>query len=195
MTRTMVWTLALIALSVFLVTVVLVWPKSARSFMPTIYTAVPQIDFERYPSSSFVSLDRHQRRDPAPYASTAPVEVSTAVPRSSVRLRAVPRSTVRLRSSLPFSTGHHRLTGVATYYAYVSGGAAAARALREAIGPGWRGTTVTVWYGGRHRTVVLSDYEASLVPGRVIDLDGRTFAALVGSGWLAQGIAEMTVTW
>src|ERR1019366_5022277 len=51
-------------------------------------------------------------------------------------------------------------------------------------------TTVTVWYGGRHRTVVLSDYEASLVPGRVIDLDGRTFAPLVGSGWLAPGIAN-----
>ena len=85
-------------------------------------------------------------------------------------------------------------TGSASFYAYVPGGAAAAARLRDAIGPNWRGRRVTVWYGGRHVTVVLSDYESSLIPGRLIDLNEASFAQLVGPGWYQRGRVTVEVT-
>jgi len=205
----MVWMLLLIALSVLLVTVVLVWPKSARSFTPTIYTAVPQIDFERFPSSSFVSLDRPQRRETAPHASTAPKAVPTAVPRSSVRLRA----------SLPPPTDH-RLTGVATEYCVPEYGdyhtsrcmayhpvggpyAAAGPALRAAIGGGdhcvpgrgcWRDAVVRVCNGTRCAYATLADW--CLCGGwHVIDLYG-TLMKQIDPGYPGNGgVAEAVITW
>ena len=84
------------------------------------------------------------------------------------------------------------ITGVATWYAYVPGQAAAASALRRAIGPHWRGTRVTVCAGGRCVGVVLTDYEASTVEGRLVDLDSRDFAAL---GALGRGVLRVTVRW
>lgn len=85
--------------------------------------------------------------------------------------------------------------GSASFYAYVPGGAAAAARLRAAIGPNWRGRRVTVWYGGRHVSVVLSDFERSTIPGRLIDLNQGSFAQLVGPGWYQRGRVWVEVTW
>ena len=86
-------------------------------------------------------------------------------------------------------------TGSASFYQYVPGGAAAAARLRDAIGPNWRNKRVTVWYGGRHVTVVLSDFESSLILGRLIDLNESSFAQLVGPGWYQRGRVTVRVEW
>lgn len=87
------------------------------------------------------------------------------------------------------------LSGVATFYQFAPGGAAAAVALRKAIGPMWRHTRVRVCSGQRCVVVVLSDYESSLIPGRVIDLNEQSFAELAGPGWYQRGVLAVTVSW
>lgn len=72
--------------------------------------------------------------------------------------------------------------GVATWYDWRPGEAAAGPLLRRAFGSsGWRGKVVTVRYGSRAVRVRLTDYCAcgsrNGVP-TVIDLDRRSFAAL-----------------
>jgi len=84
------------------------------------------------------------------------------------------------------------VSGTATWYRYHPGQAAAGAALRAAIGPDWRGKTVTVTANGRSITVRLTDYMASKRPGRIIDLDSRDFARL---GKLSQGVLRVTVSW
>ncbi len=78
--------------------------------------------------------------------------------------------------------------GQASWYRYVPGGAAAGPRLRSALGPGWRGSTVTVCAAVCLR-VTLSDFMRA---DRLIDLDSRSFAALAP---LSQGLTEVTVTW
>lgn len=71
--------------------------------------------------------------------------------------------------------------GVATWYDWRPGGAAAGPALRRALGPNWRGQRVRVCAGGRCVTVTLNDWCACGDRGgrpTVIDLDRRSFAAL-----------------
>lgn len=65
------------------------------------------------------------------------------------------------------------------------GHAAAGPALRRWLGGGWRGTTVTVWRGHAHVTVVLSDFcRCNTNPASVglIDMDEDDFRALTGRG-------------
>ncbi len=83
------------------------------------------------------------------------------------------------------------ITGDATYYAYHPGQAAAAAALRAYLGPNWRGMTVTVATDDRAIRVVLTDYESSTIPGRLIDLDAGDFALLAP---LSRGVVQVTVT-
>lgn len=71
--------------------------------------------------------------------------------------------------------------GVASWYRYVPGGAAAGPALRRALGPKWRGQWVRVCTEARCVRVHLTDWcQCSKgKPGeKVIDLDVRSFAAL-----------------
>jgi hypothetical protein len=85
-----------------------------------------------------------------------------------------------------------RLTGRATWYAYVPGGAAAGPALRKWLGKGWRGTKVTVCHGaGNCVRVTLSDWCLCSKGNRIIDLDVRAFASLVPT---SRGITSVTVT-
>ncbi len=85
----------------------------------------------------------------------------------------------------------HSLTGIATWYRWRIGQAAAGPRLRAALGKGWRGRLVTVHSGSRAITVRLTDY---MVAGgsRIIDLDSRSFAMLVR---LSAGITPVTVSW
>lgn len=73
--------------------------------------------------------------------------------------------------------------GSATYYCCTVGyssasyvGAAGPR-LRQALGPHWRGRSVTVWYGNKHVRIKLVD-SCRCPHGRVIDLHPRPFSKL-----------------
>lgn len=86
------------------------------------------------------------------------------------------------------------MAGVATWYAYVQGQAAAGPALRALLGPSWRGTVVTVTAGGGPAVQVrLTDWCACADrPGgpTVIDLDRRDFAALAPP---SRGVVQVVV--
>jgi len=84
------------------------------------------------------------------------------------------------------------LAGQATWYRWRPGEAAAGPALRAALGPGWRGTRVTVCAGAGCVEVRLTDFMASRIPGRLVDLDARAFNAL---GPLSVGVLRVTVRW
>jgi hypothetical protein len=80
--------------------------------------------------------------------------------------------------------------GVATWYRYVPGHAAAGPALRAALGPRWRGKTVRVCdRAGRCVSAVLSDW-CACGGDRVIDLDRRLFARLAAP---SRGLVKVTV--
>ena len=80
------------------------------------------------------------------------------------------------------------LSGVASWYRYVAGQAAAGPALR--VGD-WRGRRVTVTANGRSVVVALTD-ACQCYGTRLIDLDRRTFAVLAP---LAAGLVDVEVTW
>ena len=102
---------------------------------------------------------------------------------------------IKPRQKPLYSVTTRSLSGTATYYAYVPGGAAAGYELRRAIGSSWRGKHVQVCFNGRCVTVILSDYEASTNTSKIIDLDTRSFTGLVGSGGISMGVARVTVRW
>lgn len=85
--------------------------------------------------------------------------------------------------------------GVATWYAWRPGQAAAGPRLRAALGPGWRGRTVYVFTGRRCIPKVncvrvrLTDWMRA---DRLIDLDSRSFAFLAP---LSRGVLRVTVSW
>ena len=83
------------------------------------------------------------------------------------------------------------MTGLASWYAYIPGGAAAGPALRTALGPGWRGQSVAVCRtdGGAMACVrvTLSDFMRA---DRLIDLDSRSFAALMP---LSRGLVTVEI--
>jgi rare lipoprotein A (peptidoglycan hydrolase) len=83
------------------------------------------------------------------------------------------------------------LRGLATWYDYRPGHAAAGPELRAALGSDWRGTTVRVAAGTSSTVVVLSDW-CACPGGRVVDLDRRSFAVLADP---AVGVLRVTVTW
>jgi hypothetical protein len=84
--------------------------------------------------------------------------------------------------------------GVATWYRYKRGQAAAGPALRAALGKHWRGKTVFVCVGKRCAKVRLTDWcacgDRNGVP-TVIDLDIRTFDHLSNP---ARGVIRVTVS-
>lgn len=81
------------------------------------------------------------------------------------------------------------LRGIATWYDYRRGHAAAGPELRRALGAGWRGTSVLVC-ADRCVSVVLSDW-CACGNGRVIDLDRASFAVLAPP---SVGVLRVTVT-
>ena len=100
-----------------------------------------------------------------------------------------PAATARPKAATPL---RHRLTGNAVWYVYRRGHAAAGPALRAALGPRWRGKTVTVCSGPRCVRVVLSDWCACRTGNRVVDLDRAAFAALAPT---SRGVIPVTVRW
>ena len=84
------------------------------------------------------------------------------------------------------------LRGIATWYAWRPGQAAAGPALRAALGPRWRGRLVRVCSASACVSVRLTDFMASRVPGRLVDLDSRSFASLAP---LSRGVLKVEVSW
>lgn len=84
------------------------------------------------------------------------------------------------------------IRGVATWYDYVPGGAAAGPALRRALGPHWRGTWVRACTTTRCVRVQLTDWCSCYQDHkpRLIDLDVRSFARLAPT-W--RGVVMVTV--
>ena len=104
---------------------------------------------------------------------------------------STPPSTRPAPTARPLRTYLPAISGVATYYAYHQGQAAAARALRAFLGPEWRGMTVTVCAQLCLR-IRLTDYEASAIPGRLIDLSSGDFRRICGP--LSQGVCHVSVS-
>lgn len=84
------------------------------------------------------------------------------------------------------------IRGVAVWYDYVPGHAAAGPLLRRALGPDWRGTVVRVCHGDRCTRAVLSDWCQCNGGRRLVDLDRRTFARLADP---SVGVIRVTVSW
>jgi len=95
----------------------------------------------------------------------------------------VPRATIG-------SGPAYRIWGQATWYNYNLGQAAAGPKLRAMLGATWRGKLVTVRYGTKHVTVVLTDW-CACSSTRIIDLDQRDFATLA---WSGLGVIQVSVT-
>lgn len=93
-------------------------------------------------------------------------------------------------SATPTPAPRPSIRGLASWYAYVAGQAAAGPKLRAALGD-WRGRTVTV----NGISVRLTDWCQCLEgqsDERIIDLDKRTFELLAPA---SRGLLEVSVTW
>lgn len=143
-----------------------IWPTTTTSDTPTAYRPLP--------AAEFVPLVRPIRVEPTAKPSPTPGPVTVILP-PTIAVKGV--------------------AGVATWYAYHRGQAAAAARLRAYLGPNWRGSIVTVC--GPHAylpciSIVLTDYESSKIPGRLIDLDVVDFATLCGDP--GRGVCAVTVS-
>ena len=123
-----------------------------------------------------------------PYTSIA----TTAPPAASAIATHRPTATVAGSATPAASMSGHSITGIASWYRYVPGGAAAGPALRRALGPGWRGTVVTVC-ASRCIQVTLSDWcGCNTANEKLIDLDRASFAQLADP---SRGVVKVTVRW
>lgn len=157
---------------------------SRRTSAAALITAVVLVmgcgSVEAQPQSAYKPASGPWRPIPAPEATPAPSEAP------SPSYEAPQRTSVRAVITVPRS-----LTGVATWYDYVPGGAAAGPALRAAIGKGWRESAVRVCAAGRCVKAVLSDW-CQCYGTRLVDLDRRGFAALADP---SLGVLSVEVTW
>lgn len=81
------------------------------------------------------------------------------------------------------------VSGDATWLNAAPGTAAAGPALRQALGPHWRGVVVTVSANGHAIRVKLADWMRA---DRLIDLSAASFRQLAP---LSQGVVTVTVSW
>jgi hypothetical protein len=185
--------IVVIALTVlaFLVFLWIVSTAPAKSTTPKAWQPVPAALFSRWPAVPGWSGQLCSSTAEHHAGHCAAVDVAG----SSPALAPTPTPSVRPHPTgglIPPYVGFRGLAGTSTWYAYRSGQAAAGRALRDAIGADWRGATVRVCHAGRCLSVVLTDYESSLIPGRLIDLSSSDFLTLCGS--LSKGICSVEVS-
>ena len=107
---------------------------------------------------------------------------SSPAPRREARSVAAPPSPAVV---MPAAAG---ISGVATWFRSPSGVSAAGPALRSALGPGWRGTSVRVCHADRCIVTVLGD---TMAADRLIDLHAPLFARLAP---LSRGVLRVTLT-
>ena len=178
-----------------------VYPSPAKGDQPFVSYVIPQSEFVpvvpplQDAGTNVVVANPRRPREVTIAPSAAPIQSEKPV-RSQARLPTAGKATaepaVIVKAAEPESMTGQSLSGQATWYAYVPGGAAAGPRLRAALGSGWRGRTVTVWAAGRHVTVALSDWCACSPSTRLVDLDVRAFAALMDPG---MGVIPVNVMW
>lgn len=113
---------------------------------------------------------------PVPTASSSPTPIPTRREESPEPTRTAPPPGPSLR-------------GVATWYRWRPGEAAAGPGLRAFLGKDWRGSVVTVRRGSRAVRVRLTDW-CACPGGRIVDLDVRSFSRL---GAPSRGILRVEV--
>jgi len=144
-------------------------------------SALPQGAFTEVRSAT-ATVVPEVRRDPLPTARVAPRQRPEVVP--------TPMLGLRLGRQVG-DVGTAQVAGLASWYAYFPGQAAAGPALRAALGSGWRGTVVTVTANGVSVRTQLGDW-CQCYGSRLIDLDRSDFARLAP---LSQGLQEVTISW
>jgi len=130
------------------------------------------------------------------FSASRPAPVIPAAPSGTSEpdreLAEAPRALVAPHVPAPTATSapRHGLSGIATWYATGPDGlyAAAGPALRQALGPGWRGRSVTVCRSTCIR-VKLVDW-CACSGTRVVDLSDEAFRAL---GPLSRGLLRVEV--
>jgi hypothetical protein len=167
----LLFTVAVLIIAVILLITVL-FPPAVRSDQPTVYAPLPSSAFSPIPEPSSRIAPEPATPAPSPPPSPAP----SRTPRA-------PAGSTRIVASISV------VAGVATWYAWRPGEAAAGPGLRSALGPDWRGTVVIVTAGARSVRVRLTDW-CACPGGRVIDLDSRSFAALAP---LSAGVLSVSV--
>ena len=147
-------------------------------FMPSVWAPTPRPSPQAELGSGRPSMTTEGVSRPA----AAGLVARTAAPE-------VPSGAAPAVELLPVSGA---IKGVAVWYDYVPGHAAAGPLLRRALGPTWRGTVVRVCHGDRCTRAVLSDWCACSGGRRLVDLDVRTFARLADP---SVGVIRVTVSW
>ena len=170
-----------IALALIVLGAVLVVAGSTQAITPSPYRALSQSEFRAVPGSAgqlcSSTAERHAGLCAAVEVAGSSPALASSTPPSS------PRPTIRPPRTY--------LSGVATFYAYNSGQAAAAKPLRDELGAGWRGSFVRVCHDGLCLRLRLTAWEASLIPGRLIDLSSQDFRRICGP--LSKGVCAVTV--
>jgi hypothetical protein len=112
--------------------------------------------------------------------SAVPVAARSLAPSVTATMPAVDEASAR--------TAAGTITGIATWFRSPQGVSAAGPALRSALGPGWRGTSVQVCHDERCVVTVLGDFMRA---DRLVDLDAPLFARLAP---LSVGVLAVTLT-
>jgi hypothetical protein len=158
---------AIVLLFIILLALAAFWPvPHAVGDTPIIAIAIP--------ASEFVEV-QPVAGTPRPFEDPAPSPSASSVPASTPVRSPAPQASTSV-------------TGTASWYRYVVGGAAAGPRLRAALGPDWRGSVVTVCAAICVR-VRLSDWMAA---DHLVDLDSRSFSRLAP---LSRGVVEVSVRW
>lgn len=130
-----------------------------------------------------VEMDRERFGAPSVAASIVPTAPPADRAETSVAMPA-DDAIVAPKASMPAG-----LVGIASWYRYVAGQAAAGPRLRELLGPGWRGSIVTVGGLAIRLTDWCQCYQGTATE-RLIDLDARDFARLAP---LARGLVTVEI--
>lgn len=108
---------------------------------------------------------------------------------SPAALASSPIAGVRLDPQTRVGTVAQGVRGIATWYRYRPGEAAAGPRLRAMLGPSWRGTRVRVCTPSRCLSVVLTDFMRA---DRLVDLNRDDFQKLAP---LSRGVLTVEVSW
>lgn len=133
------------------------------------------------PASSGASIASGQPSGTAAMTDPAlPLPTPAAVPSGTQAPPATPAVS-------PVGLGRS-VSGIASWYRYHRGQAAAGPALRRFLGPGWRGEIVKVCRGTVCLRLMLTDWMRA---DRLIDLDPRDFAVFAP---VSRGLVRVTVS-
>lgn len=145
----------------------------AFGWLPPLNDAVyPPPEASQYVSGPVESNPADRALSSVPLGGASPTPTALVVPTAE--------------PAIPASPGDASVSGIASWYRYRPGEAAAGPALR---GGNWRGSVVTVC-GRACADVVLTDW-CQCYGTRIIDLDARAFEEVCGA--LSKGLCRVTI--